>query len=353
MTSICPVCGSPVSDGASCAACARPAGPVAASAKEIVFLDDVAAAPSPAPAEDVLVIADAPTPPGVVVLELASPAADTLVITEGSAAQPTPGFCPGCGNARSLGVRQCPRCGWAGHAPFHAAYPYGYGYEPPRPFSAAPLISALCVFFAMLAVHLVMGTAIVAGAPAVKSMLFAEAADALLVIVWAAFLRRDIGPMLVPAAAPGAGRGALWCLMGIAAGFVTFGIASTAMEFLTQALSLDRVLISDAFLKQGYGWGAVILAVVVQPAVIEELAFRGIIQSGLEKTARPATALACTAAMFAGIHLSPPSFPHLFILGAAAGWLRLRTGSLYPAMLLHFTHNFLCVLDEARRMGGG
>jgi len=39
------------------------------------------------------------------------------------------------------------------------------------------------------------------------------------------------------------------------------------------------------------------------------------------------------------IHLSVPSFPHLFLMGLALGYLRSRTGSLYAGMVLHFTHN--------------
>jgi membrane protease YdiL (CAAX protease family) len=43
------------------------------------------------------------------------------------------------------------------------------------------------------------------------------------------------------------------------------------------------------------------------------------------------------------LHLAIPSFPHLFVMGVALGWLRVHTGSLYPGMLLHFCHNLICV----------
>jgi membrane protease YdiL (CAAX protease family) len=44
--------------------------------------------------------------------------------------------------------------------------------------------------------------------------------------------------------------------------------------------------------------------------------------------------------------MSIPSLPHLLILGVVLGWLRVKTGSLYPGMLLHFSHNFLVILSE-------
>jgi membrane protease YdiL (CAAX protease family) len=34
------------------------------------------------------------------------------------------------------------------------------------------------------------------------------------------------------------------------------------------------------------------------------------------------------------------------------GWLRIRTGSLLPGMLTHFTHNLLVLLAERNDDGG-
>ena len=53
-----------------------------------------------------------------------------------------------------------------------------------------------------------------------------------------------------------------------------------------------------------------------------------------------------TALMFGILHLSFVSLPHLFVMGLALGWLRMRTGSLLPGMALHFCHNFFAVAQE-------
>lgn len=84
----------------------------------------------------------------------------------------------------------------------------------------------------------------------------------------------------------------------------------------------------------------------MQPAVVEELAFRGVIQGALGRVLRMGEAVAVAALMFMILHLMPLSFPHLFLIGLAAGWLRARSGSLYPPMLLHFLHNGLVVASE-------
>ncbi len=37
------------------------------------------------------------------------------------------------------------------------------------------------------------------------------------------------------------------------------------------------------------------------------------------------------------------------LMGLCLGWLRVRSGSLYPCIAMHFTHNLLAILAE---MGG-
>ena len=54
-------------------------------------------------------------------------------------------------------------------------------------------------------------------------------------------------------------------------------------------------------------------------------------------------ALLLTAILFTLVHLSPVVFPLHFGLGMYLGWLRLRSGSLLPGMLLHFTYNGLVI----------
>jgi CAAX protease family protein len=82
--------------------------------------------------------------------------------------------------------------------------------------------------------------------------------------------------------------------------------------------------------------------VVLIAPVVEELTFRG---AGIALLARFGTALAFvgTSAAFAAAHGLVNGFPALFLFGAAVAFLRLRTGSLYPGMLLHASFNALAL----------
>ena len=49
----------------------------------------------------------------------------------------------------------------------------------------------------------------------------------------------------------------------------------------------------------------------------------------------PLWAIAASAGMFAIAHGFPIVMPYAFLFGLAAGWLRLRSGSLLPGLLMH------------------
>jgi uncharacterized protein len=82
--------------------------------------------------------------------------------------------------------------------------------------------------------------------------------------------------------------------------------------------------------------------VVLAAPVVEELTFRGL---GFTLLARygDVVALVVTSAAFAAAHGLVNGFAALFLFGMAVGFLRLRTGSLYPGMLLHGSFNALAL----------
>ena len=82
--------------------------------------------------------------------------------------------------------------------------------------------------------------------------------------------------------------------------------------------------------------------VVLAAPVVEELTFRGLgftLLSGYGN----GVALLVTSAAFAAAHGLVNGFPALFLFGMAVGLLRLRTGSIYPGMLLHGSFNALAL----------
>ena len=82
--------------------------------------------------------------------------------------------------------------------------------------------------------------------------------------------------------------------------------------------------------------------VILAAPVVEELTFRGL---GFTLLARygNVVALVVTSAAFAAAHGLVNGFLALFLFGAAVGFLRLRTGSIYPGMLLHGSFNALAL----------
>jgi len=82
------------------------------------------------------------------------------------------------------------------------------------------------------------------------------------------------------------------------------------------------------------------------PAVAEELFFRGFLLNGLLARSRGQTApLLLSSVLFAAAHLIPDlaleRFPGTLLLGLLLGFVRLRSGSVLPGMLLHAVNNGL------------
>jgi membrane protease YdiL (CAAX protease family) len=88
---------------------------------------------------------------------------------------------------------------------------------------------------------------------------------------------------------------------------------------------------------------AVVLAVIIVPALCEEVFFRGLVFTGLRYQFGPTAAIVGSALLFAAAHFNPWQFPALFLLGLFLAALVHWTHSLYPALIAHATNNALSV----------
>lgn len=109
-----------------------------------------------------------------------------------------------------------------------------------------------------------------------------------------------------------------------------------------EAISPD--LVQSGSDSWGLGTTGIIVFFCVVPAVSEEILFRGVLQTGMTRALGFTKSLVVVSALFAAAHFSVLSFIYLFIVGAYLGWIRERTNSLYPPILLHFLHNFLVMM---------
>jgi len=111
------------------------------------------------------------------------------------------------------------------------------------------------------------------------------------------------------------------------------GISDDARNLSQRLLTLIR--------DRPWWVGAVLMALL--PAVAEEMLYRGWTLAALTgerpSRARRTAAVVAQAALFAVAHLLPERMPATFALGLATGAVRVASGSLLPAIVLHAVHN--------------
>src|SRR5262249_29823785 len=113
-----------------------------------------------------------------------------------------------------------------------------------------------------------------------------------------------------------------------------------------RALGFETVSYSEPLLSRGWPVWSIFVLVSLAPGILEEIAFRGVVLERLRGVVAARDALVIQAALFAVLHLSPLVFPSHFAIGIILGWLRQRTKSLYPGMLVHAGYNAILVAME-------
>ena len=88
----------------------------------------------------------------------------------------------------------------------------------------------------------------------------------------------------------------------------------------------------------------VVLVVSITPAIVEELLFRGLVQSSFERRMKPLRAAIWTGVIFGFFHFNPFALVPLIVLGCFFGVLRMRSKSMVIAMTVHFLNNGLAVV---------
>lgn len=91
-----------------------------------------------------------------------------------------------------------------------------------------------------------------------------------------------------------------------------------------------------------------VLLVISLGPLLEELLFRGVLLSALLQRWRTGWAVLISSSIFALVHLPGLQFgwyalPELTLLAMVLAWLRLHSGSIWPAVLAHGVNNLLAV----------
>jgi uncharacterized protein len=135
---------------------------------------------------------------------------------------------------------------------------------------------------------------------------------------------------------------------GLAIATVVQFVLLGAVFYLLQRTGIPFERITDEMQRHDYALWQLLALYSLAPAVIEEIAFRGIIFERLGRVLDEREAWLVQAALFSVLHLSPVIFVTHFAMGLIFGWLRLRTRSLLPGMLLHAAWNAAVILLELR-----
>lgn len=82
-----------------------------------------------------------------------------------------------------------------------------------------------------------------------------------------------------------------------------------------------------------------VLLIAILPALCEEVLCRGFLLSGLRTEGGTTAAVIVSAIFFAALHLDPNRLLQTFLVGVVLAILVVRSGSIWPACLLHFVNN--------------
>ena len=101
---------------------------------------------------------------------------------------------------------------------------------------------------------------------------------------------------------------------------------------------IRHVLESDL----GLGFNLIMLALI--PGICEEVLFRGYAQRQFERAGGATAGVLLSGILFGLYHIRPSQLLPLAVLGLYMAYLTWRTGSLVPAMVVHFLHNGMAVM---------
>lgn len=131
---------------------------------------------------------------------------------------------------------------------------------------------------------------------------------------------------------------------GVAGLLVLLPLNMFSTRLLSGFLGLDDG--SGSWIADSMSFPTAVVAIALLPAIVEEVAFRGIFFTRLAPLVGSTQAIVLTGIIFGVIHGSIPSLPYLSVLGCFLAWLRYRSGSLIPCIAVHLIHNLMVLIYE-------
>ena len=134
-------------------------------------------------------------------------------------------------------------------------------------------------------------------------------------------------------------------------GILTAVVVYYSVKWLNRNIFDKDVFYYNVFRPFSYPKIAMLALIAIYPAIVEELAFRGILQEGLLKCIVPEQVVYVNAFLFAIIHMSLISFFWLLPFAIWLGKVRMKEGTIWYGVVIHFLFNTTACLLEFRELG--
>lgn len=85
-----------------------------------------------------------------------------------------------------------------------------------------------------------------------------------------------------------------------------------------------------------------VIATVITPALVEEFACRGLVLGHLKKYGE-GFAIIVSAILFGLVHSNFEQIPFAFLVGLVLGFITVKSGSIWPAVIVHAYNNFISI----------
>jgi len=121
--------------------------------------------------------------------------------------------------------------------------------------------------------------------------------------------------------------------------WLSFAVGMALYFWVLGFLGAEEINMAELYAESNQGWLLPVILVILLPPLTEEWFFRGVLQTRLAAVMGQREALVVQAALFSVLHMLPLIFLSHFLMGIALGWLRNRSGSLWPSILVHTLWN--------------
>lgn len=177
--------------------------------------------------------------------------------------------------------------------------------------------------------------------PGLQEMIYVTIVDVIIVSIFWIYNHEELKPLFsISGVNP---KVVFFTVVGAILGSV---IVSEVAHFINLSIHDDVFYDTYLFEDTTYPFLFATLSIAVQPAIFEEVAFRGFLFNNLKDVANGKSAVYMTGIIFGIIHLQIISLIWLIPIGLAFGYLRNRYNTLWYGVIGHFTYNFCITLFE-------